>query len=89
MFLVVELLELDKGKGNKLIEILKKQLVEGECVVGVVVVVEGKGEVMMYVGQCKFMLKWVDLVEYGGNCVICGGVLLCGLCCVEWIEIIG
>ncbi|WP_431633903.1 DNA topoisomerase IV subunit A [Dyella sp. KULCS107] len=89
MFSVAELPELDKGKGNKLIEIPKKQMTEGERVVGVAVVAEGKGEVTMYAGQRKLTLKWADLVEYGGNRATRGGVLPRGLRRVERIETTG
>ncbi|MCP1374342.1 DNA topoisomerase IV subunit A [Dyella lutea] len=86
MFSVAELPELDKGKGNKLIDIPKKQMAEGERVVGVAVVAEGKGEVTLYAGQRKLTLKWADLVEYGGNRATRGGVLPRGLRRVERIE---
>ncbi|RAN82193.1 DNA topoisomerase IV subunit A [Bacillus sp. SRB_336] len=90
MFSVAELPELDKGKGNKLIEIPKAKLVSGdERVVGVAVVSEGKGEVTMYAGQRKLTLKWSDLVEYGGNRATRGGVLPRGLRRVERIETTG
>jgi topoisomerase-4 subunit A len=89
MFSVAELPELDKGKGNKLIEIPKKQMTEGERVVGVSVVAEGKGEVTLYAGQRKLTLKWADLVEYGGNRATRGGVLPRGLRRVERIETTG
>ena len=90
MFSVAELPELDKGKGNKLIEIPKAKLVGGdERVVGVAVVSEGKGEVTMYAGQRKLTLKWSDLVEYGGNRATRGGVLPRGLRRVERIETTG
>ncbi|MFA6228616.1 MAG: DNA topoisomerase IV subunit A [Rhodanobacter sp.] len=87
MFSVAELPELEKGKGNKLIEIPKAKLVAGEeRVVGVAIVTEGKGEVTMYAGQRKLTLKWADLVEYGGNRASRGGVLPRGLRRVERIE---
>ncbi len=90
MFSVAELPELDKGKGNKLIEIPKAKLVSGdERVVGVAVVAEGKGEVTLYAGQRKLTLKWADLVEYGGNRATRGGVLPRGLRRVERIETSG
>jgi topoisomerase IV subunit A len=90
MFSVAELPELDKGKGNKLIEIPKAKLVSGdERVAGVAVVSEGKGEVTMYAGQRKLTLKWSDLVEYGGNRATRGGVLPRGLRRVERIETTG
>jgi len=86
MFSVAELPDLDKGKGNKLIEIPKKQLAEGERVAGVAVVSEGRGEVTMYAGARKLTLKWADLVEYGGNRATRGGLLPRGLRRVERIE---
>ncbi|WEN14453.1 DNA topoisomerase IV subunit A [Rhodanobacter sp. AS-Z3] len=86
MFSVAELPELDKGKGNKLIEIPKKQLAEGERVAGVAVVSEGKGEVTMYAGARKLTLKWADLVEYGGTRATRGNLLPRGLRRVERIE---
>ncbi|URL57652.1 DNA topoisomerase IV subunit A [Luteibacter flocculans] len=90
MFSVAELPELDKGKGNKLIEIPKAKLVSGEeRVVGIAVVAEGKGEVTLYAGQRKLTLKWADLVEYGGNRATRGGVLPRGLRRVERIETTG
>ncbi|WP_266182985.1 DNA topoisomerase IV subunit A [Dyella humicola] len=87
MFSVAELPELDKGKGNKLIDVPKAKLASGEeRVVGVAVVTEGKGEVTLYAGQRKLTLKWSDLVEYGGNRATRGGVLPRGLRRVERIE---
>lgn len=90
MFSVAELPELDKGKGNKLIEIPKSKLASGdERVAGVAVVTEGKGEVTLYAGQRKLTLRWSDLVEFGGNRATRGGVLPRGLRRVERIETTG
>ncbi|WP_329742825.1 DNA topoisomerase IV subunit A [Dyella sp. A6] len=90
MFSVAELPELDKGKGNKLIEIPKARLTSGdERVAGIAVVTEGKGEVTLYAGQRKLTLKWADLVEYGGNRASRGGLLPRGLRRVERIETTG
>jgi topoisomerase IV subunit A len=90
MFSVAELPELDKGKGNKLIEIPKAKLGSGEeRVAGVAVVTESKGEVTLFAGQRKLTLKWNDLVEYGGNRATRGGVLPRGLRRVERIETTG
>jgi topoisomerase IV subunit A len=90
MFSVAELPELDKGKGNKLIEIPKAKLSSGdERVAGVAVVTEGKGEVTLFAGQRKLTLKWSDLVEYGGNRATRGGLLPRGLRRVERIETTG
>jgi topoisomerase IV subunit A len=90
MFSVAELPELDKGKGNKLIEVPKARLTSGdERVAGIAVVGEGKGEVTLYAGQRKLTLKWADLVEYGGNRATRGGLLPRGLRRVERIETTG
>ncbi|HEX7814878.1 DNA topoisomerase IV subunit A [Dyella sp.] len=90
MFSVAELPELDKGKGNKLIEIPKAKLSSGdERVAGVAVVTEGKGEVTLFAGQRKLTLRWSDLVEFGGNRASRGGVLPRGLRRVERIETTG
>ncbi|MBP1472666.1 DNA topoisomerase IV subunit A [Frateuria sp. MAH-13] len=90
MFSVAELPELDKGKGNKLIEVPKTKLTSGEeRVAGIAVVAEGKGEVTLYAGQRKLTLRWNDLVEYGGNRATRGGLLPRGLRRVERIETTG
>jgi topoisomerase-4 subunit A len=90
MFSVAELPELEKGKGNKLIEIPKARLLAGdERVAGVAVVSEGKGEVTLYAGQRKLTLRWSDLVEYGGIRASRGGLLPRGLRRVERIETTG
>ncbi|MEP6880844.1 MAG: DNA topoisomerase IV subunit A [Dokdonella sp.] len=90
MFSVAELPELDNGgKGNKLIEIPKPRLSSGERVVGVAVVVEGKGEATLFAGQRKLILKWADLVEYGGNRATRGSLLPRGFQRVDRIETTG
>jgi topoisomerase-4 subunit A len=90
MFSVAELPELENGgKGNKLVEIPKARLTEGERVAGIAVVAEGKGEVTLYAGARKLNLRWADLVEYGGNRAGRGGLLPRGLQRVERIETTG
>jgi len=87
MFSVAELPELDNGgKGNKLIEIPKAKLAGGERVAGIAIVAEGKGEVTLYAGARKLILKWSDLVEYNGNRAQRGGSLPRGFQRVERIE---
>jgi len=87
MFSVADLPELDRGRGNKLIEIPKAKLQSGEeRVAGVAAVAEGSGEVTLYAGARKLTLKWSDLVEYGGNRAQRGGLLPRGLRRVERIE---
>jgi topoisomerase-4 subunit A len=86
MFSVAELPELDKGKGNKLIEIPKKLLATGdELCVGIAVIAEG-GEVVIHAGSRHMTLKWADLVNYGGARAQRGGLLPRGFQRVERIE---
>ncbi len=85
MFSVADLPELDKGKGNKLIDITKRAFATGERLLGICVVAEG-GEVTVYAGARKITLKWADLVEYGGNRAQRGSLLPRGFQKVEWIE---
>ncbi|HET8942112.1 MAG TPA: DNA topoisomerase IV subunit A [Rudaea sp.] len=90
MFSVAELPELDNGgKGNKLIEIPKAKLGAGERVAGVAVVSESSGEVTVYAGARKLILRWSDLVEYNGNRAQRGSKLPRGFQRVERIETTG
>ncbi len=67
MFSVADLPELERGKGNKLIEIPRVRLLSGEeTVAGVAVIREG-GEVTVFSGQRHLRLKWPDLINYQGN----------------------
>ena len=84
MFSVADLPELDKGKGNKLIEIPKAKL-GTERVAGVAVVAEG-GEVIVYSGERLKRLKWAELVEYGGHRAQRGGLLPRGFQNVARLE---
>ena len=87
MFSVADLPELERGRGNKLIEIPKAKLKSGEeRVAGIATVAEGSGEVTLYAGARKLTLKWSDLVEYGGSRAQRGGLLPRGLRRVERIE---
>ena len=87
MFSVAELPELENGgKGKKLVEIPKAKLGAGERVAGIAVVAEGSGEVTLYAGQRKLILKWADLVEYNGNRAQRGSTLPRGFQRVERIE---
>lgn len=86
MFSVADLPELDKGKGNKLVDIPKKRLASGEeQVVGIAVIPEG-GAVVVHAGARHMTLKWSDLVEYGGARAQRGGLLPRGFQRVERIA---
>ena len=90
MFSVADLPELDRGRGNKLIEIPKAKLKAGEeRLAGIAVVTEGSGEVTLHAGARKLNLKWADLVEYGGSRAQRGGLLPRGLRRVDRIETTG
>lgn len=90
MFSIADLPELERGRGNKLIEIPKAKLQSGEArVAGIAAVAEGTGDVTLYAGARKLTLKWADLVEYGGNRAARGGLLPRGLRRVERIETTG
>ncbi|HEX7325497.1 MAG TPA: DNA topoisomerase IV subunit A [Rhodanobacteraceae bacterium] len=90
MFSVADLPELERGRGNKLIEIPKaKRASGGERLAGVAVVAEGTGEVTLYAGQRKLTLKWADLVEYGGSRAQRGNLLPRGLRHVDRIDATG
>jgi topoisomerase-4 subunit A len=90
MFSVAELPELDNGgKGNKLVEIPKAKLLSGERLAGVAVVTEGSGEVTLYAGARKLILKWADLVGYGGSRAGRGSLLPRGFQRVEGMETTG
>ena len=87
MFSVADLPELDRGRGNKLIEIPRAKLKSGEeRVAGIATVTEGSGEVILHAGARKLTLKWSDLVEYGGSRAQRGGLLPRGVRRVERIE---
>ncbi len=86
MFSVADLPELDKGKGNKLIDIPKAALGKGsERVAGIAVIGEG-GEVVIHAGSRHMTLKWSDLVGYGGSRAQRGRLLPRGFQRVERIE---
>ncbi|MGH8153704.1 MAG: DNA topoisomerase IV subunit A [Rhodanobacteraceae bacterium] len=90
MFSVADLPELERGRGNKLIEIPRAKLKSGEeRVAGIAVVAEGSGGVTVHAGQRKLILKWSDLVDYGGNRAQRGGLLPRGLRRVDRIETTG
>ena len=40
----------------------------------IAVVAEGKGEVTLYAGARKLILKWAELIEYNGNRAQRGGI---------------
>ncbi len=75
MFSVAELPELDKGKGNKLIQIPPAKLKSGEEKVLAVASVRQGGEVTLHCGQRKLVLAWRDLQAYEGSRAARGNLL--------------
>jgi topoisomerase-4 subunit A len=55
-------------------------------VAGVAVIAEARGEVTLWAGARKLILKWADLVEYGGSRAQRGAKLPRGFQRVERIE---
>ncbi len=85
-FAASELPELDKGKGNKLIQIPPAKLKTGqEQMVAVICVREG-GELTLHCGQRKLTLSWRDLQAYGGSRAQRGHVLPRGFQRVDRVE---
>ena len=65
-FPITELPELDKGKGNKLIQIPPAKLKAGEEKVIAVASVRPDGELTVFSGKQKLVLSWRDLQAYEG-----------------------
>ncbi|KAA2286238.1 DNA topoisomerase IV subunit A [Arenimonas fontis] len=85
-FPVTELPELDKGKGNKLIQIPPAKLKAGqEKVVAVASVREG-GELTIYSGRQKLVLSWRDLQAYEGARASRGHMLPRGFTKVDRVD---
>ncbi len=66
-FPIGELPELDKGKGNKLIQIPPAKLKSGEEKVIAVASVRVGGELTLHSGKQKLVLSWRDLQAYEGT----------------------
>ncbi len=67
VFPIAELPELDKGKGNKLIQIPPARLKSGQESLAVLACVRSGGELTLHCGQRKLVLTWRDLQAYGGT----------------------
>ena len=86
-FPLSELPELDKGKGNKLIQIPPAKLKSGEEKVLAVASVRQGGEVTLHCGQRKLVLAWRDLQAYEGSRAARGNLLPRGFQRVDRIEV--
>ena len=67
VFPLSELPELDKGKGNKLIQIPPARLKDGQESLHLLACVRSGGELTLLCGQRKLALSWRDLQAYGGS----------------------
>ncbi len=85
-FPISELPELDKGKGNKLIQIPPAKLKSGEEKVIAIASVRQGGELTLYCGQRKLVLGWRDLQAYEGARASRGNALPRGFQRVDSVE---
>jgi topoisomerase-4 subunit A len=85
-FPISELPELDKGKGNKLIQIPPAKLKSGEERVIAIASVRQGGELTLYCGQRKLILSWRDLQAYEGGRASRGNQLPRGFQRVDSVE---
>lgn len=85
-FPITELPELDKGKGNKLIQIPPAKLKSGEEKLAFIASVRQAGELTVYSGRQKLSLSWRDLQAYEGARASRGNSLPRGFTKVDRIE---
>jgi topoisomerase-4 subunit A len=85
-FPLAELPELDKGKGNKLIQIPPAKLKAGQEKVTAIASVRTGGELTIYSGKQKLVLSWRDLQAYEGSRASRGNLLPRGFTKVDRVE---
>ena len=85
-FPLKELPELDRGKGNKLVQIPPARLKSGEEKVIAVACVRQGGELTLYSGKQKLVLSWRDLLAYEGARASRGNLLPRGYTRVDRVE---
>jgi topoisomerase IV subunit A len=85
-FPVSELPELDRGKGNKLIQIPPAKLKSADEWVKAVVCVRDGGELTLHCGQRKLGISWRDLQAYAGSRASRGHMLPRGFQRVDRVE---
>ncbi len=86
-FAASELPELDKGKGNKLIQIPPARLKSGQELLTATACVPEGGGLILYCGQRKLNLSWRDLQAYGGSRAQRGHLLPRGFQRVDRVEV--
>ena len=85
-FPLAELPELDKGKGNKLVQIPPAKLKSGQEKVVAIASVRQGGELTVYSGKQKLVLSWRDLQAYEGSRASRGNLLPRGFTKVDRVE---
>jgi topoisomerase-4 subunit A len=85
-FPLAELPELDRGKGNKLIQIPPAKLKSGDEKVVAVACVRQGGELIVHSGRQKLVLAWRDLQAYEGARASRGNLLPRGYQRVDRVE---
>ncbi|MGQ0798864.1 MAG: DNA topoisomerase IV subunit A [Pseudomarimonas sp.] len=86
-FPLTELPELDKGKGNKLIQIPPAKLKSGDERVLAVVSLRSGAELTLHCGQRKLGISWRDLQAYAGSRASRGNQLPRGFQRVDRVEV--
>ncbi|ODS61673.1 MAG: DNA topoisomerase IV subunit A [Arenimonas sp. SCN 70-307] len=86
-FPLAQLPELDKGKGNKLIQIPPAKLKAGQEKVVAIASVRQGGELTIYSGKQKLVLSWRDLQAYEGTRASRGNALPRGFTKVDRVEV--
>ena len=86
-FPAAELPELDKGKGNKLIQIPPAKLKSGQELLVAMACVREAGELTLHCGQRKLSLNWRDLQAYAGTRAQRGSMLPRGFQRVDRAEV--
>jgi len=86
-FPVSELPELDRGKGNKLIQIAPAKLKSGDERLVLIACVRASGELTLHCGQRKLGITWRDLQAYAGNRAGRGNPLPRGFQRVDRVEL--
>ncbi|NLB12963.1 MAG: DNA topoisomerase IV subunit A [Gammaproteobacteria bacterium] len=85
-FPLSELPELEKGKGNKLIQIPPARLKSGDESLAQLTCVRDGGELTLFCGQRKLTLNWRDLQAYSGTRAQRGSLLPRGFQRVDSVE---
>src|SRR5690606_37154701 len=86
-FPLTELPELDKGKGNKLIQIPPTKLKPGQEKVVAIASVRQGGELTIYSGKQKLVLGWRDLQANEGSRASRGNQLPRGFTKVDGVDV--